>query len=62
MDFLTSDEKWLLALYLKQMTFEDVLRRYDVDDKENMKDQTYEMLGVVGKVQKRLAAEGFSPR
>jgi len=62
MDFLTAKENRLLALYLKRMTFEDAFRRCDTGGKENMKDQAYQILAVVEKVQARLAAAGYAPR
>jgi hypothetical protein len=62
MDFLNNDEKRLLALYLKRVTFEDAYRRSDGANKEGLKATAYGILAVIGKVQRELANEGFSPR
>ena len=62
MDFLNNAEKWLLATYLKRVTFEDVYERVDAGTKDEMKASTYSILAVIEKVQNELAAEGFSPR
>jgi hypothetical protein len=62
MDFLNNGEKWLLALYLKRMTFEDAYRRSDGADKEELKEMAYRILAVIEKLQRELANEGFSPR
>jgi hypothetical protein len=62
MDFLNKEEKGLLALYLKRVTFNAVYEFADCDTHENMKSQTYDILDVLNKVQSALAAEGFAPR
>jgi hypothetical protein len=63
MSFLTNDEKWLLALYFKRMTFDDVLSHANCGiPYEEQKEWAYEVLGVVEKVQKELANEGIAPR
>jgi hypothetical protein len=61
-DFLTDDEKSLLALYLKRITFDDALRRVDGGSKEEEKAMAYRILNVIEKLQEELANQGFSPR
>ena len=56
MNFLNDKEKYLLALYLKRMTFDDA---YELAQD---KDEAYAILAVVEQVQKELADLGFAPR
>jgi hypothetical protein len=61
--FLTDEEKYLLALYFKRMTFDDAYRRSDAfDSKVEQKAMAYRILAVVEKVQKELVGMGFAPR
>lgn len=62
MDFLSHDAKYLLALYLKRMTFEDAYRRADTGSKEDQKEMAYRILAAIEKVLKELSDQGFSPR
>jgi hypothetical protein len=59
MDFLNDDEKYLLAVYFKRMTYDNALEASDGGDDKNM---AYRILEVVGKVQRALADQGFAPR
>jgi len=62
LNFLDKNEKCLLALYLKRMTYEDAYRRADATTNENQRAMAYRILDVLGKVQDELAKEGFAPR
>jgi len=61
-DFLTDNEKYQFAVYLKRMTFDDALRRVDSGTKEEEKERAYRLLDVIAKVQRELANQGFAPR
>jgi len=62
MDFLNDSEKYLLALYLKRITFNDALGLVDCGTKEEEKARAYRCLEIIEKVQKELASQGFAPR
>jgi len=56
---LTDAEKYLLALYLKRVTFDQVL---ECTDGGRDKDQAYQIINVIGKVQEELGRCGVAPR
>ncbi|MCL2832115.1 MAG: hypothetical protein FWD78_03000 [Treponema sp.] len=62
MNFLNKNEKYLLALFFKRLTFDDAYRASDADTHENQKAMAYRILDVVEKVQKELAYQGYAPR
>jgi hypothetical protein len=62
MNFLSDDEKWDFALFLKRITFNDVLDKVEPGTKEQEKSRAYWFLEIIGKVQKELADQGFAPR
>ena len=53
---LNESESWLIALLFKRLTFDGV-RECAVD-----KEETYEMIGIIEKAMKQLAAQGMAPR
>jgi len=57
--YLNDKEKRLLAIFLKRITFEPVL---ECTDGGNDKEQAYEMIDVIGKLQDELVVQGFNPR
>jgi len=62
MDELTASEKRELALFFKRLGFNSVYEYSDQDTPENMKAQAYRVLTAIGKLQKELARQGYSPR
>jgi hypothetical protein len=62
MNFLTDDEKYRLAVFLKRINFNMAYECSDCDTHEEMKAQAYRTLEIVGKVQTELSRMGFSPR
>ena len=59
MNFLSDNEKWQFALFLKRITFNDALEKTTGG---NDKNEAYFFLEVIDKVQGELAALGFAPR
>jgi len=57
--YLSEKEKRLLAILFKRINFVHVL---ECTDGGNDKDQAYEMLDVIEKLQKELIAQGYNPR
>lgn len=62
METLTDNEKYLLALFLKRLTFNMVYEVADHDTHENMKVMAYSYLEVIEKLQEELRKQGFAPR
>ena len=60
--FLDDEEKYMLALYLKRLCFEEVYVQAEGDTKEERKSYTYQMLETLAKVRYALADLGFAPR
>jgi len=61
-DFLTDDEKYDFALFLKRVTYDDALEKVEPGTKEQEKKRAYWFLEIIDKVQGELAREGFAPR
>jgi hypothetical protein len=53
---LNESESWLIALFLKRITFDGV-RECAADT-----DETYQMISVIEKAMKQLEGQGMSPR
>ena len=62
LDFLTDDEKYMLAQYLKRLCFEDVYTQAEGDTPEEMKAYTYRMLEILHKIRVEVNNQGFNPR
>jgi len=60
-DYLTDNELFEFALYLKRVCFEDVCIRSEGHGQEQ-KENAYNTLEVIGKVQKFLKDLGYNPR
>ena len=56
---LNKSESWLIALFFKRITFDGVL---DCTDLNSDKDQAYQMIDVIEKIQNQLADQGMAPR
>ena len=53
---LNESESWLIALFLKRVTFDGV-RECAIDN-----DETYSMIQVIENAMRQLAAQGIAPR
>ena len=62
MDFLTDGEKYMLAVFLKRLCFEDVYAQAEGSTKEERKDYTFRMLEMLEKMRCKLEDLGFAPR